>query len=66
MGSPLPIVTPRGWADSQGVVVVIWPDGHCIVMSDEAVTGEGFRLAHAGPPETLVGKWAQQLAVVQP
>ena len=28
-----------------------------------AHVNEGFSLAHSGPPESLVGKWAQQLTV---
>lgn len=78
VGQPLPII--RGWSrpdgDSSGDVLSIWKGhyGPDVVMrrawNATAIQTQYAditdRLAHYGPPESLVGKWAQQFTAVQP
>lgn len=54
IGQPLPIVR-----DATNGTVLYWPAGNSTATDLTAA------LAHYGPPETLVGRWAIQLRVVQ-
>jgi len=64
IGQPLPIVNDTL---GTGDCMIVDPDGDMWVLIDgvydEPITAA---LAHYGPPETLVGRWAMQLRVVGP
>ena len=76
VGSPLPII--RGWSrsdgDSSGDVLSVWKGhyGPDVVMQrawnataiQTQYADRTAALAHYGPPESLVGKWAIELRVV--
>lgn len=79
VGQPLPIVAFGDWLRDETVTAngVVVADGNAYVRTGQYVgltrrswRGSGFpvpnitdRLAHYGPPESLVGMWALQLAV---
>lgn len=69
VGQPLPIVHQRRFMGPNGPsdFLMVWDSGRVqrwTASDDEWLrTGITDRLAHYGPPESLVGKWALQLAV---
>lgn len=65
VGEPLPIYGSVREADGAWPCIVVFLDAPKAVMLYDKTTGERItdRLSHCGPPESLVGKWALQLAV---
>lgn len=63
IGQPLPIVGERN--DGQRPRIEVTDHGLVLLFSQDHNSNLTHRLAHYGPPETLVGRWALQLAVTQ-
>ena len=60
------LVWPCPWPQCNGTVTLghAYAVGQPLLLTAENIGHHYFRLAHYGPPESLVGRWALRLAVV--